>query len=171
MTGQPGEQFNYCSGCSHLLSAIVQRATGKSASAFANENLFAPLGIPHPVWSRTPDGVTLGGWGLSLTPREMAKLGYLYLHNGEWDGKQVVSPGWVAAATTRHTNAGDMGYGYQWWIYPRYGAYAALGRGGQTIFVVPGMDLIFVTTAELPSHDPVFRLVDEYAVPAVMSKE
>jgi CubicO group peptidase (beta-lactamase class C family) len=171
MAGEPGTEFNYCSGCSHLLSAIVQQATGQTASEFANEKLFKPLGISNPAWGQTRDGISIGGWGLSLTPREMAKLGYLYLHNGEWDGEQIVAPSWVAAATTRHADAGDKGYGYQWWIYPKYGAYAALGRGGQTIFVIPGMDLIFVTTADIADHDPVFRLVDEYVTPAVMSNE
>jgi CubicO group peptidase (beta-lactamase class C family) len=99
----------------------------------------------------------------------MAKLGYLYLHAGEWNGEQVVSSGWIAQATRKHTETdGDLGYGYQWWIYPKYGAYTALGRYGQTIFVVPESDLIVVTTAgSLENHDAIFRLIEDYILPAI----
>lgn len=164
----PGTQFLYCSGCSHVLSAVIQARTGQRAADFAARYLFAPLGMGQPAWEASRDGTTLGGWGLQLTPREMAKLGYLYLHGGAWDGQQVVSAEWVRAATTQHTPTdGDLGYGYQWWINPRLGGYAALGRGGQTIFVAPEKDLVFVTTADLPNHDPIWRLIEEYVLPAM----
>ena len=98
----------------------------------------------------------------------MAKLGYLYLHNGRWDGRQVVSEAWVQAATQRHTATdGDLGYGYQWWTYPRWDAYTALGRYGQTIFVIPSLDLVIVTTAQIEGHGPIYQLIEEYVVPAV----
>ena len=97
----------------------------------------------------------------------MAKLGYLYLRDGVWDGQQIVSSAWVKAATETHTPTdGPLGYGYQWWTYPKWGAYAALGRYGQMIFVIPDLDLIVVTTAAADGHDAIFRLIEQYIVPA-----
>jgi len=117
--------------------------------------LFEPLGITGAAWDTDAAGTPIGGWGLKLTPREMAKLGYLYLSGGRWDGRQIVSTDWVKTATRKHTSTdSELGYGYQWWIYPSWGAYAALGRYGQTIFVVPNLDLIVVTTAQVEGHDP-----------------
>ena len=168
MEAAPGSQFNYCSGCSHLLSAIVQQTTGKNPRDFAEENLFKPLGMKGVNWENNPAGIPIGGWGLHLTPREMAKLGYLFLHGGQWDGQQVVSAGWVAEATRSHTGTGGaLGYGYQWWTHPGLKAYMALGLYGQMIMVIPGSDLIIVTTAQMDNHDEIFRLVEEYIVPAV----
>jgi CubicO group peptidase (beta-lactamase class C family) len=134
----PGDQFNYCSGCSHLLAAILQQATGTQLLDFARANLFAPLGITDLVWETDPAGLPIGGWGLEMTPRDMAKLGYLYLNDGAWDGKQIVSASWVQRAVAKHiTTGGDLDYGYQWWVDPAGRAYAALGLNGQTIFAVP----------------------------------
>ncbi len=164
----PGETFNYCSGCSHVLLQAVAQATGADPIDFARENLFEPLGIRDFTWERTRQGEAIGGWGLFLTARDMAKLGYLYLRGGVWDGKQVVSSSWVRTATRQHADpAGRLAYGYQWWLYDSHGAYAALGRDGQTIFVIPDLDVILVTTASIPNHDPVFALIDDYIIPAV----
>ncbi|HMN61887.1 MAG TPA: serine hydrolase [Anaerolinea sp.] len=164
----PGEAFNYCSGCSHVLLQVVEQAVGGGAIDFARQNLLGPLGIRDFDWERSPQGDAIGGWGLSLTARDMAKLGYLYLHNGQWDGRQVVSADWVRAATTQHADPeGRLGYGYQWWLYDTHGAYAALGKAGQTIFVIPDLDVIVVTTADIPDHDPIFALIDAYIIPAV----
>jgi CubicO group peptidase (beta-lactamase class C family) len=169
METDPGKHFLYCSGCSHILMAIVQQATGVDSLEFANQYLFQPLGIKSPAWETDRDNRLIGGWGLSLTPREMAKLGYLFLHNGTWDGRQVVSSGWVKTATTRHIDTGGrLGYGYQWWIYPTHHAYAALGHDGQTIFIAPDLNLIIVTTAQMEEgHDPIYGLIDNYILPAV----
>jgi CubicO group peptidase (beta-lactamase class C family) len=167
MAQAPGTHFNYCSGCSHLLSAIVQQSTGMQTLDFAQKYLFEPLGIQDLTWDTDSRGTPIGGWGLQLTPREMAKLGYLFLHQGQWDGKQVVSAGWVETATKPHTPGdGSLGYGYQWWTYPALEGYTALGRYGQTIFVVPGSDLVIVTTAQMEDHDEIFKLIEEYIVPA-----
>jgi CubicO group peptidase (beta-lactamase class C family) len=164
----PGTTFNYCSGCSHILSAVLQQNTGMNPRAYAEQYLFGPLGISNFSWESDPDGLPIGGWGLSLTPRDMAKLGYLYLQQGQWEGKQLVSSAWVAEATRKHTPSdGPLGYGYQWWTYPTGGAYAALGRYGQTIFVAPQQNLVVVTTAQLPNHDRIFELIETYVLPAV----
>jgi CubicO group peptidase (beta-lactamase class C family) len=167
MREEPGSRFNYCSGCTQILSAILQSRTGMTTREFAKQVLFAPLGIMYYSWSTDPSGNSIGGWGLELTPRDMAKLGYLYLHDGTWEGRQVVSAEWVRIAVQKHTEGEDnLGYGYQWWTYPSLGAYAALGRYGQTIFVIPDLNLIVVTTAGLNSHDEIFRLIEDYIVPA-----
>ncbi|MEJ2263971.1 MAG: serine hydrolase [Anaerolineales bacterium] len=168
MVWPPGSQFNYCSGCSHLLSAILQQTTGMNTRDFAEEYLFEPMGVSNAVWDTDGAGIPIGGWGLQMTPREMAKLGHLYLHHGEWEGQQIVSASWVEEATKEHTQAEDeWGYGYQWWTYPPLGTYAAWGLYGQTIFVIPESDLVVVTTAEMDNDDEITELVEKYIVPAV----
>ncbi len=168
MVRDPGSEFVYCSGCTNLLSAILQEATGKTARDFGEEVLFAPLGISNLRWEADPTGISIGGWGLFITPRDMAKLGYLFLKRGEWDRQQIVSAAWVDDATRKHTPTdGTLGYGYQWWTYPSWGAYAALGRDGQMIFVIPESDLIVVTTAGGIGHDRIFQLIEAYIHPAI----
>lgn len=170
MAGPPGLQFNYCTGCSHLLSALLEPATGMNPRAFAEETLFGPLGIRPAGWATDAAGTPIGGWGLQLTPRDMAKLGHLYLQQGEWAGQRIVSADWIETATQTHTpTEGDLGYGYQWWTDPALGAYAALGREGQMIFVVPGDDLVIVTTAKMDSHEEIFELIERYILSAVQS--
>jgi CubicO group peptidase (beta-lactamase class C family) len=179
MAAQPGTKFNYCTGAIQLVSAILQRATGMSAREFANQNLFAPLGI-EPIsearWPSDPQGVTIGGYGLALTPGEMAKLGYLFLNQGQWDGKTIVPAGWVAASTTSHADRGDKKeYGYLWWTDPQGKWYAALGRAGQHIFVYPAENLVVVFAADLPTTipdadlAPLQELLDQYILPAIKS--
>lgn len=168
MAQAPGSAFNYCSGCSHVLSAIVQQSTGQNPRDFAEQTLFEPLGITNVNWDTDAGGIPIGGWGLQLTSREMAKLGYLFLHGGQWDGQQIVSADWVKNATSQHTAAtGGLGYGYQWWTVPSLRAYTALGLFGQTILVIPEDDLVIVTTAQVANHDAIFRLIEQYILPAV----
>ncbi len=113
-------------------------------------------------------GNALGGWGLSLTAREMAKLGYLFLRGGTWDGREIVTPEWVQAATATHTATDNAnGYGYQWWTHPKYPAYMALGRFGQTIYVNPEQNLVVAFRAQLPNHDAIYTLIETYIEPAV----
>jgi CubicO group peptidase (beta-lactamase class C family) len=167
MQSEPGSSFLYCSGCSHLLAAAVQKACGTPLREFADQYLFEPLGISGANWETDMQNTPIGGWGLAITPRDMAKLGYLYLRGGVWDGRQVVSAEWVQAATRRQAEAGPvLDYGYQWWMYSRLGAYAALGLYGQTVFVIPEKDLIIVTTAGMENHDRIFRLIEDYLAPA-----
>jgi CubicO group peptidase (beta-lactamase class C family) len=170
MHEQPGRQFRYCSGCSHLLSAIVQQRSGMNTRDFAQQALFDPLGISSVHWEDDRQGIPIGGWGLWLTPRDMAKFGYLYLHDGVWDGRQIVPAAWVKAAVQGHTETGSgLGYGYQWWTDPAGDAYVALGRDGQMIYVVPALQLIVVTTAATDGHDAIFELIRQYIVPAVQT--
>ena len=149
---EPGHSFEYSTGASHLLSAIVQQTTGMTAFEFAREHLFQPLGITDVGWLEDPQGVNSGGYGLLLRPRDMAKLGYLYLRLGEWDGAQIVPAAWVQTSTQAHTDAdnrwpdADTGYGYQWWVYPHYGIYGAFGYKEQAILVAPEEDVVGVFT-------------------------
>jgi len=167
MDAAPGQRFNYSSGNTHILSAIIQKTAQRNMYDFARAQLFTPLGIQNPRWDRDPSGITIGGWGLELTPRDMAKLGYLYLHDGAWEGKQVVPAAWVRASTTPHVQAtSTLKYGYQWWISPQGQWFAALGRFGQGIFVVPSLDLVVVFTAKIDSNDSEEVLLRDYIVPA-----
>ena len=170
MAEPPGTRFNYCSGCSYVLSAIVHEATGVGTLQFARNQLFEPLGIANVEWEADRNGVANGGWGLHLTPREMAKLGYLYLNGGYWDGEQIVPAAWVEASVEQHVKTDeDFGYGYQWWSYPRLGAYLARGRAGQVIFVAPEQKMVVVFTADVASDRPLLNLIEDHIAPAVRS--
>jgi CubicO group peptidase (beta-lactamase class C family) len=153
MAADPGVRFVYNSGATELLSYLIEKTTGRKADDYAREHLFAPLGIEHYAWKRTPLGLADTEGGLYLQPRDLAKLGYLYLHEGMWDGKRILPAIWVQQSTRWIVDADryDAGYGYQWWVLARkgeasYEAYAALGYGGQYLIVVPRLDLIAVVT-------------------------
>jgi CubicO group peptidase (beta-lactamase class C family) len=145
----PGTHFEYCSPGMHVLSAILQAATGMTSAEFARLYLFEPLGITDFLWEADPQGYTDGWAGLYLHPRDLAKIGYLMLHQGEWDGNQIVSSEWVQEATQlqNKTDRGDN-YGYGWWVPPptQFIEFAAEGRGGQYIRVLPELNLVIVTT-------------------------
>jgi CubicO group peptidase (beta-lactamase class C family) len=148
MAEEPGTRFVYCSSSSHLLSGIIRETTGMNESNYAQERLFEPLGISDTIWPSDPQGNNHGWGDLHLAPRDMAKLGYLYLNGGVWDGKQVVSAEWVAESTREQVSLGEVeGYGYQWWVPGSLsGLYEARGRGGQRIIIWPEKDIIVVTT-------------------------
>jgi hypothetical protein len=150
VTNEPGTRFVYCGVNMHLLSAILQQATGTSALEFARANLFEPLGIEDVYWPADPQGVTHGWGDLCLHPADMAKLGSLFLHNGAWNGKQIVSRLWVESALQPYF--GGTGriedYGYGWWIGQPHNEpeFLAAGNGGQKIKVYPRLNMIVVTT-------------------------
>lgn len=172
----PGQTFGYCDGNPHLLSAILEKTTGMSTREFANQELFGPLGIP-PVaptdWWADPQGFSNGGYGLFLRPVDMAKLAFLYLHNGEWDGLQLMPTGWVADSTTQYVQKPEgPGYGYLWTVYPESGHYSALGLAGQQIHVYPSKNLIVIVTAELETFieaPEIEQMLNEYILPAIKS--
>jgi CubicO group peptidase (beta-lactamase class C family) len=145
---EPGTHFVYCSPAIHLLSPILQQATGMTALDFARQYLFEPLGIRDVMWLTDPQGYNRGSEGIYLHPHDMAKFGYLWLNNGVWDGEQIVSREWVDDSVKPQMQVGENAfYGYGWWGStddPQ--AYNADGRGGQHIAVVPAWNLIVVTT-------------------------
>ena len=144
-----------------------------SALEFAEENLFGPLGIADVDWPTDPDGVSVGYSELRMRPHDMAKIGFLYLNEGQWDGEQIVSSKWVAASSREHISATlEDGYGYQWWIDDS-GIYLALGYKGQFIYVVPEKSLVVVFTSTLPDYDfyvPQILLID-FIIPAIISDQ
>ncbi|NIS80228.1 MAG: serine hydrolase [Anaerolineales bacterium] len=173
MAETPGTKFEYCNGSSFLLSAIITETTGMSALEFTEKNLFGPLGIHDVIWSTNPQGINIGWSDLRMLPHDMAKIGYLYLRGGQWEGKQIIPSSWVEASTRKHIPATlEDGYGYQWWVDDS-GIYMALGYGGQFIFVVPEKDMVVVFTSDLPERDFYVPqvLLDDYIIPAAISSE
>lgn len=156
VTSRPGTVFNYFTGNSHLLAAIIEQATGQSLYEFAKENLFDPLGMDSANVSTDPQGIGDGGNGFTMNVYDMAKFGLLYLNNGAWDGEQIISEQWINDSTTVQftRSSGSANYGYQWWVRTfgnnNYDAYFAQGYFGQYIFVVPDLELIVVFTSH---HD------------------
>jgi CubicO group peptidase (beta-lactamase class C family) len=148
MVDEPGRNFVYCSGGTHLLSAVLSQATGMSEQDFARKSLFQPLGIGDEIWPADSKGISHGWGDLHLHPRDMAKLGYLWLNQGVWDGKRIVSADWVKESTRAHTSMGDSDYGYSWIVRSRVNPliYEATGRGGQRISMIPDKNLMVVFT-------------------------
>jgi CubicO group peptidase (beta-lactamase class C family) len=150
MTADPGTHFAYDSLGMHLLSAILEKATGMTELEYAKQVLFTPLGITEVCWPSDQQGHTKGWGDLCLHPRNAAKIGLLFIHRGNWDGKQIVSLKWVSEATKKHisTNRGQD-YGYGWWVSPSSEPipyYSAEGRGGQYIRVYPTLNIIISAT-------------------------
>lgn len=152
LQAEPGSRFAYSTGGTHLLSATLSRAAGRSSHDFAREHLFDPLGIRRSAWARDRQGVHMGGNNLSLLPRDMLKFGQLYLNRGRWNGEQVLPWQWVDESTRpglvgpRGRGRIYGGYGYLWWLRGtrERGAYIASGYGGQYIYVAPAEDLVVV---------------------------
>lgn len=183
MTSKPGSEWIYCSGASHLLSAVLQEATGIDARSYANQHLFATLGIPQVTekdWSSDPQEITNGIAGLYLTPRDMAKFGFLYLNSGNWNGQQVVPADWVKESTREQAYIGedeymnglDRRFGYLWSIFPDQNYYGYLGRGGQELIVIPQENIVIVFTGALKvdREGALLNLINDYIVPSVRSE-
>ena len=147
MVAEPGAVFGYNSGGSHLLSALITLRTGQTAEEFARQNLFGPLGIRNILWPTDSQGISRGWGDLMLLSPDMARIGYLFLKKGRWEGKQIVSSRWVKDATRKHIDVPDAdGYGYQWWLRDDPPRFEALGRAGQRITVLPSLDTVVVFT-------------------------
>lgn len=170
---KPGTHFLYNTSATYMLSAIVQKATGEAVLDYLRPRLFGPLGIEKPAWGTSPQGVTLGGYGLSIRTEDIARFGQLYLQKGNWRGKQLVPEAWVAAATARQTSNGsnprsdwDQGYGYQFWR-SRNGAYRGDGAFGQYCIVIPELDAVIAITSGVKDMQAVLDLVWEKLLPAL----
>ncbi|MCK5343717.1 MAG: serine hydrolase, partial [Candidatus Heimdallarchaeota archaeon] len=160
MIERPGNRFNYSDGLTMLLGGIIKRSTGMYADEFAEKHLFTPLGISEYSWRKSPGGSVITAWGLSLKPRDMAKIGYLFLRQGKWNDRQIISQKWVSESTKAQITDVTVGYGYgyQWWcgekdIYDQFiKVYYAAGMGGQLIFVSPSQNLVAVITSSAISN-------------------
>ncbi|MFC9774371.1 serine hydrolase domain-containing protein [Paenibacillus chitinolyticus] len=188
MLGQKGEigTFKYSTAGAHLLSAILTRSTGKSAREFANERLFNLIGMKEIPdyemksfgfedlfgekvrgWVQDPNRNSTGGWGLTLTPRDMARFGLLYLNRGLWNHRQIISGAWVNESTAMNAN----NYGYLWWLREEDGvyAYSALGDGGNVICCIPEKDLVIAITSEFVAHPrDRWTLIKDHIIPAAI---
>jgi len=174
MTHAPGESFNYASFVSHLIAQVVQRAVGEELMSYAQKKLFEPIGmgkIQAIQIERDPEGNWFGAGGLWMTPQDMLRFGMLYLRKGRWYDKQIVPRKWVQEST--RNQIGEMRasangtlydkYGYQWWIFDE--AYAAMGVGGQQIFIIPALDFVAVITRA----NPKLQIMDDYIIKALKS--
>ncbi len=170
---EPGTRFLYNSGASVVVSGIVQATTGMTTEAFARQTFLGPMGVTNLVWEQGPHSLSIGGWGLWLTPRDMARAGLLWLNRGKWPGGRLVSASWVEASSRRQISNGTtgdwgVGYGYQFWLNP-FGGFRADGYGGQLIFVLPDRNVVAVFTSR-PTGAPVpvaFDLMSAYVIPAI----
>jgi CubicO group peptidase (beta-lactamase class C family) len=172
----PGSKFVYNSGLSITLGGIITNISDQSFDAFVKENLFSPLGIANYYWWKYPNGTFQTGGGLYMLPRDMAKFGYLYLNNGMWDGRQIISKEWVEQSTQAHLAIDSYwNYGYQWWLRTYHAgsrddkAFAARGSGGQYIFVFPSLEMVVVFTGgNYSTPEPVDEILTRFILPAVL---
>jgi CubicO group peptidase (beta-lactamase class C family) len=147
-----GEVWNYSSGGSDVIAALLRKATGQTPLAYANEKLFGPLGLASNVpWEASSNGTNHGGWGLALTPRELARFGELYRNRGLWKGRQIVPAEWTDVATSPKCQTPWNGqYGYHFWIPNLPGFFGTRGAYGQNIYVSRELGLVVVFTSDLP---------------------
>jgi CubicO group peptidase (beta-lactamase class C family) len=176
MAQEPGKIFNYNSGVAELLAYVFQKETGQDIERYAEKYLFLPLGMDH-FWKRTPLGWPDTEGGLFLSTTDLAKLGYLYLHEGMWDGKQIVSKDWVKQSVAPFIDDVEKGwkYGFLWFLFQTEGTqdldWAALGFGGQRLLVFPQEELIVVFTGWRALNDNVGTLdLAGRILPAVSSQ-
>lgn len=144
-----GTFMNYNDGAPHLVSKAIEKKTGKSLDKYADEKLFAPLGITDWKWEQAKDGTTFGAFSLFLKPRDFGKIGQLLLQNGRWNNQSIIDSAYLANATSTKVfaNYNSEPYGYYFWIFPQFKGYAARGHGGQFLLVVPEKKLVVVYTA------------------------
>jgi CubicO group peptidase (beta-lactamase class C family) len=181
MREEPGTHWDYNSGVSVLLGKIVQVATGQRIDDWARERLFEPIGITDFYWKITPDNEVDTEGGLYLSTHSLARIGYLFLRGGMWNGDRILSEDWVRASTSPivtdilpDNDRRDAGYGYQWWVPEHDGENATIfagnGYGGQFLMVAPAYDVVVVFNA-WNIHDapelPAFRALQDRIIPAI----
>lgn len=170
---EPGTWFAYNTPATYMLSAIITQLTGETLIDYLRPRLFEPLGIENPVWDADPQGRSFGGSGLHITTDAIARFGQMYLQNGEWDGRRILTEAWIDDATAAHsdnsntmTNADSMvGYGYQIWRC-RHGAYRGDGAFGQLCIVLPEQDAVLAMTSGVRDMQRVLDCVWEHLLPA-----
>jgi CubicO group peptidase (beta-lactamase class C family) len=178
MAAVPGKIWNYNSGSTELLGAILKKATGKAVDQLAATLLFAPLGITDFTWYKHPNGSPHAAGGLRLRPRDLAKIGQLILQRGSWNGTQVISSAWIDAASAPHIMGEFLFfYGYQFWLGRslvnghEVEWTAAVGLGGQRLYVIPELDMVVALNSGMYTSDRqgrvALQVLDRYVMPAV----
>ena len=178
LAAAPGKIWNYNSGSTEVLGAILKKATGRAVDQLAGTLLFAPLGITDFTWYKQPNGSPHAAGGLRLRPRDLAKIGQLILQRGSWNGTQVISSAWIDAATTPYIMGEVLFfYGYQFWLgrslVNRHEVQwtAAVGLGGQRLYVIPELDMVVVLNSGMYTSDRqgrvALQVLDRYVMPAV----
>lgn len=173
-----GRRFSYCTGGVFVLSEVLQKATGQRTDHYAQQKLFAPLGITDAQWVYSPLNIPQTGGGLRLTSRDLVKVAELYRSGGVWQGKRIVDETWVKASTQPHAQIDDATeYGYLWWLKAfksgdkAYPAFFMSGNGGNKVAVFPGLDLTVVLTSTnygtRGMHEQTEKLLTDYILPAV----
>jgi len=169
----PGSHFVYNSGATYMCSAIVQKLTGQTLLQYLTPRLFEPLGIEGATWQSCPRGINIGGWGLKIKTDDIANFGQLYLQKGNWQGQQLITPEWVAAATSKQTRNDpndnpdwEQGYGYQFWR-GQHDSYRGDGAFGQFCLVLQEKDAHIAITSGVPNMQAVLNLVWEHLLPAM----
>ena len=173
---KPGTHFQYNTMGTYTLSAIVTKVTGQTTLDYLRPRLFAPLGIANPDWASSPEGHSLGGYGLKICTEDIAKFGQLYLQKGKWNGRQLLPEKWVEQATSRqvpndqesHSNIGidwQQGYGFQFWRCT-HNAYRGDGAGGQLCVVMPDQDAVLAITADTGNFQGELNAVWNHLYPA-----
>ncbi len=177
---EPGGKMVYSTGISHLLSAILTKATGASTKAFAETYLFDPLDIQIGGWDRGPNGYYMGGNNLSMKPGDLLKIGQMILDVGQFEGEQIVSKEWIwdSFKTYTYSNYNPYGYGYMWWNreVAGYKVFFAWGFGGQYLFMIPELEatVVLTSSSDNPSQNrsykkPVFDLLEHSIIPLLES--
>jgi CubicO group peptidase (beta-lactamase class C family) len=172
MLHPPGAHWAYCTGGVVTLGAVLASAAGRPADEIARDVLFGPLGIVDYHWEYTPAGQVDTGGHIHMRPRDMAKLGQLMLNGGLWNGERLLSESWIRESTARQSPADGPDYGYLWWRRQTMAgtrAFFASGNGGQSIIVVPDLDLVAVFTGSYYNKRPDrgHAIFDRFIVPAV----
>jgi CubicO group peptidase (beta-lactamase class C family) len=174
MIDSAGGKGMYCSGNPITLGRIIEKATKQTLPNFAKENLFKPLGISNFVWNFKPDKSSVETFCQAyLTSRDLAKLGLLYLNNGRWKNKQIISENWINLSLKKHSVVQGVDYGYLWWNKylesngNKYYTFAAQGNGGQKIYIFKELNMVIVTTGgNYNSQSYSDELIKKYILPA-----
>jgi CubicO group peptidase (beta-lactamase class C family) len=179
----PGSVFLYSSLASHVLSAILQKATGQTVFDYLKPRLFDPLHIDDVQWEADAQGLSMGGWGMRIRTEDMARLGQFYLQQGRWNGRQLLSKEWIKEATSLQIYQRDsltleeelhddwaQGYGYQIWRCT-HNAYRADGANGQFIIVMPEQDALVIITENAQDTQQTLRLVFDHLQPMMGEHE
>lgn len=182
MVEDPGTSFTYNTAATTAIGQAVENAIGMPLADFANINLFYPMQITDAVWATTPTGLPIGGSGLYLRPRDLAKFGQLYLNNGAWQGQQLISADWIADTVVRRVDISSWAtfseaYGFQWWLddlsynFQPVETWKTSGYGGQYLFVIPSLDLVVAFTGHNYEPGPgignLYRIMEEFILAAI----